>query len=156
MNLIDKYIVEVGKYLPRQNRADIEAEIRSTLEDMLDERKPAEGPADEATVMKLLKEYGSPRQVAATYKTHQYLIGPRMFPTFEMVLRIAFAVVAGASLIGLAAGVAKTGLAGPAFASTLGDWFGGLFSGLVAAFGNVILLLRINSNGSSRNGIRRN
>ena len=143
MNLIDKYIVEVGKYLPRKNRADIEAEIRSTLEDMLDERKPAEGPADEATVMKLLKEYGSPRQVAATYKTHQYLIGPRMFPTFEMVLRIAFAVVAGASLIGLAAGVAKTGLAGPAFASTLGDWFGGLFSGLVAAFGNVILVFAI-------------
>ncbi len=81
MNLIDKYIVEVGKYLPRKNRADIEAEIRSTLEDMLDERKPADGPADEATVMELLKEYGSPREVAATYKTHQYLIGPRLFPT---------------------------------------------------------------------------
>lgn len=143
MNLIDKYIAEIGKYLPRKNRADIEAEIRSTLEDMLDERKPAQGPADEATVMELLKEYGSPREVAATYKTHQSLIGPRMFPTFEMVLRIVFAVIAGASLIGLAAGVAKTGLAGPAFASTLGDWFGGLISGLVAAFGNVVLVFAI-------------
>jgi uncharacterized protein (UPF0216 family) len=38
MNLIDKYITEVGKHLPRKNRADIEAEIRSTLEDMLEER----------------------------------------------------------------------------------------------------------------------
>jgi len=35
MNLIDKYIAEVGKHLPRKQRADIEAEIRSTLEDML-------------------------------------------------------------------------------------------------------------------------
>jgi hypothetical protein len=143
MNLIDKYIAEVGKYLPRKNRADIEAEIRSTLEDMLDERKPAQGPADEATVMELLKEYGSPREVAATYMTHQYLIGPRLFPIFETVIRIVFAVVAGASLIGLGVGLTKTSLAGPAFASAIGDWFGGLISGLVAAFGNIVLVFAI-------------
>jgi hypothetical protein len=71
MNLIDRYITEVGKHLPRKNRADIEAEIRSTLEDMLEERTQGEGPADEAAIMNLLKEYGSPREVAATYKTHR-------------------------------------------------------------------------------------
>ena len=70
MNLIDKYVVEVGKHLPRKNRADIEAEIRSTLEDMLDERTQATGPADEATILQVLKEYGAPREVAAKYKTH--------------------------------------------------------------------------------------
>src|SRR5574339_1253788 len=99
MNLIDKYIAEAGKHLPRRNRADIEAEIRSTLEDMLEERKQGDSPADEATVMDLLKEYGSPREVAAKYKTHQYLIGPRLFPIFETVIKIVLAVVAGASLI---------------------------------------------------------
>jgi len=143
MNLIDKYIAEVGKHLPRKNRADIEAEIRSTLEDMLDERKQADGPADEETTLQLLKEYGSPREVAATYKAHQYLIGPRLFPIFEMVIRIVFAVVAGASLIGLAVGLAKTGLTGPEFVSTLGEWFGGLISGLIAAFGNIVLVFAI-------------
>ncbi len=115
MKLIDRYIAEVGKHLPSKNRADIEAEIRSTLEDMLDERVQASGakdPADEATVLQLLKEYGSPRDVAATYQTHQYqyLIGPRLFPIFERVIRIIFAIVAGASLIGLAVGLAETGL----------------------------------------------
>ena len=143
MNLIDKYIAEVGKHLPRSNRADIEAEIRSTLEDMLEERTPGQGPASEATVMELLREYGSPREVAATYKTHPYLIGPRMFPIFETVIRIVLAVVAGASLIGLAVGLVDTGLAGPAFASTIGEWFGGLISGLIAAFGNVVLVFAI-------------
>lgn len=143
MNLIDRYIAEVGKYLPGKNRADIEAEIRSTLEDMLDERQQGTSQADEATVMELLKEYGSPREVAATYKTHQYLIGPRMFPTFEMVLRIVLAVVAGASLIGLGVGLSKSGLQGPAFASAIGDWFSGLLSGLVAAFGNIVLVFAI-------------
>ncbi|MEO8355953.1 MAG: hypothetical protein ABI621_08565 [Chloroflexota bacterium] len=143
MNLIDKYIAEVGKHLPRRNRSDIEAEIRSTLEDMLDERKQADGPADDATVMELLKEYGSPREVAAKYKTHPYLIGPRLFPIFEVVVRIVFAVVAGVSLIGLGIGLSKTGLTGPAFVSTMGEWFGGLLSGLIAAFGNIVLVFAI-------------
>jgi hypothetical protein len=143
MNLIDKYIVEVGKRLPRKNRADIQAEIRSTLEDMLEERKQGQGPAAEATILELLKEYGSPREVAATYKTHQYLIGPRLFPIFEMILRIVLAVVAGASLIGLGVSLAKTGLTGPAFVSTLGEWFGGLLSGLIGAFGNIALIFAI-------------
>jgi hypothetical protein len=148
MNLIDRYITEVGKHLPRKHRADIEAEIRSTLEDMLDERTQGNGPvdkrpADEAAVIELLKEYGSPREVAAKYQTHQYLIGPRLFPIFEMVLRIVLAVVAGASLIGLGVSLSKTGLAGAAFASAIGEWFGGLISGLIAAFGNITLVFAI-------------
>ncbi|MFT3891283.1 MAG: hypothetical protein QM730_06580 [Anaerolineales bacterium] len=151
MNLIDKYIAEVGKHLPRKNRADIEAEIRSTLEDMLDERTQGKGavlsqskdPADEATVMELLKEYGAPREVAATYKPHPYLIGPRMFPMFEMILRIVFAVVIGASFIGLGVNLSKTGLSGPEFASTLGEWGTGLLGGLITAFGNIVLVFAI-------------
>ena len=77
MNLLDKYVVEVGKYLPRKNRADIEAEIRSTLEDMLEERSQGQAVDDEMVKI-LLKEYGSPKKVAATYKPKQYLVSPRM------------------------------------------------------------------------------
>lgn len=143
MNLIDKYIAEVGKHLPRKNRADIEAEIRSTLEDMLDERTQGKGPADEATVMGLLKEYGAPREVAATYNPHPYLIGPRMFPMFEMILRIVFVVVIAASFLGLGVTLSKTGMSGAAFASALGEWFTGLFGGLVTAFGNIVLVFAI-------------
>jgi hypothetical protein len=143
MNLIDKYVAEVGKHLPRQKRADIQAEIRSTLEDMLDERKPGQGPAEEALVLQLLKEYGAPRDVAATYKTHPYLIGPRLFPIFEMVLRIVSAVFIGASLLGLGVNLVKDGFTGPAFLSALGGWFTGLISGLIAAFGNIVLVFAI-------------
>ena len=143
MDLMDKYIAEVGKYLPRKNRADIEAEIRSTLEDMLDERTMTDGPADEATVMALLKEYGSPREVAATYKPQQYLIGPRLFPIFETILRIVLIVVASASLIGLAVSLVKTNLTGPEFVSELGQWILNLVSGLIAAFGNIALVFAI-------------
>src|SRR5512147_2395531 len=143
MNLIDKYIAEVGKPLPRRNRADIEAEIRSTLEDMLEERTQGKGPADEATVMQVLKEYGSPQEVAAKYKPYQYLIGPRLFPIFEKVVRIVLAVVAGASLIGLATSLAQSGLTGPEFVSAIGKWIGGLFTGLISAFGNIVIVFAI-------------
>ena len=143
MNLIDKYIVEVGKQLPRKNRADIEAEIRSTLEDMLEERTQGTGPADDATVREVLKEYGPPREVAAKYKTHQYLIGPRLFPIFEKVARIVLSVVFGVSLIGLATSLAQSGLTGPEFASAIGKWIGGLFTGLIAAFGNIVIIFAI-------------
>jgi hypothetical protein len=54
-----------------------------------------------------------------------------------------FAVVIGASLIGLGVGLAKTGFTGPEFVSTLGEWFGGLISGLIAAFGNIALVFAI-------------
>jgi|WetSurMetagenome_2_1015567.scaffolds.fasta_scaffold61338_1 hypothetical protein len=143
MNLIDKYIAEVGKHLPRKNRADIEAEIRSTLEDMLEEQSQGTGPADEATVMQVLKEYGAPREVAAKYKTHPYLVGPRLFPIFEMVLRIVVAVVIGASLIGLTVNLLQTGLTGPEIVSVIGKWLGGLFSGLITAFGNIVIVFAI-------------
>lgn len=143
MNLIDKYVTEVGRHLPRKSRADIEAEIRSTLEDMLDERRHADNRPEEDLTMELLKEYGAPAEVAAKYKPHPYLIGPRLFPLFERVLKIVLAVVAGASILGLGVSLSNTGLSGPDFASALGEWFGGLISGLIAAFGNLVLVFAI-------------
>src|SRR5512147_2190053 len=110
MNLIDKYIAEVGKHLPRKNRADIEAEIRSTLEDMLEERKQAQGPLDDAAVIELLKEYGAPRKVAESYVGPRYLIGPRIYPFFEMVTRIVLTVVLVVGLAGLGISLSRSGL----------------------------------------------
>ena len=61
MELIDRYISEVGKDLPRRTRLDIEAEILSALEDMLRERSQKTGrPVDEEMVVEILKEYGAP------------------------------------------------------------------------------------------------
>ena len=145
MRLIDKYIAEVGKHLPRKLRADIEAEIRSTLEDMLDDRKQTGGETDETMVVELLKEYGPPQEVASRYQTHQhqYLIGPHLFPLFEMVTRIVFTVVIVTSLIGLGVGLAKTGFAGAGFVSSVTEWFISTSSGLITALGYIVLALAI-------------
>ena len=143
MNLIDRYIAEVGKHLPRKQRADIEAEIRSTLEDMLEERKQAEGAVSEAQVIELLKEYGAPRDVADSYVGPRYLIGPRIYPTFELVTRIVLIVLFGIALAGLGLGLARSTLTGAEFLKTIADSALGLFGGLITAFGNIVLAFAI-------------
>jgi hypothetical protein len=87
MNLIDRYVREIGRRLPQKSHADIEKEIRSALEDMLEERARQTGkPADEETILGVLKEYGDPEKVAASYQGERYLIGPRLFPVFQKVM----------------------------------------------------------------------
>ncbi len=143
MNLIEKYAAEVGKYLPRRNRADIEAEIRSTLEDMLEERTQAPGADRDAAALQLLKEYGAPRKVAESYGAVQYLIGPRLFPIFEMVLKIVAAVLLGVGLVGFGFNVVRMDMAGPALVQALGKLVMDSFGGVLMAFGNIVLVFAI-------------
>ena len=92
MELIDRYVYEVGRYLPRKNRADIQAELRSLLIDTLEAQ--VEGEAGEEDVVALLKEFGSPAKVAASYRPEsQYLVGPELFPIFRTVVGIALLVL---------------------------------------------------------------
>jgi len=143
MNLIEKYVTEVGKYLPHRNRADIEAEIRSTLEDMLEERMQAPGADSDALTLQLLKEYGAPRKVAESYGAVQYLIGPRLFPIFEMVLKIVAAVLLGVGLLGFGFNVIRMDMAGPALVEALGKLIMDSFGGVLMAFGNIVLVFAI-------------
>lgn len=92
MDLIDRYVYEVGRYLPRKNRADIQIELRSLINDTLEAR--VAGEASEEDIVALLKEFGSPIQVAASYRPEsQYLIGPELFPIFRTVVGMALLVM---------------------------------------------------------------
>ncbi|MCX6035023.1 MAG: hypothetical protein NTV38_08620, partial [Chloroflexi bacterium] len=100
MDMIDRYIAEVGKDLPRKNRLDIEAEILSALEDMLSERSQKTGkPVDEQMTVEVLKQYGAPRKVAASYQPERTLIGPRLFPSFVTVVEVILLIVAAIALV---------------------------------------------------------
>jgi hypothetical protein len=98
MELIERYLFETGRHLPRKNREDILAEIRSFLEDKLDES--AAGKPTEDDVVKLLQETGSPQKMAASYAPEgQYVIGPSFYPIFRLVTTIALAATLGAQLL---------------------------------------------------------
>jgi hypothetical protein len=134
MELIDRYIQEVKRHLSRRNRQDILAELRSALVDAVEDR--AAGEPTEDQVAEVLKEFGPPREVAASYQPEtQYLIGPALFPLFKMVALIALAAVVGAQLL---AWVVAIFLAGESFAPW--DALAGLLSSIPMTLGWVVVV----------------
>jgi hypothetical protein len=131
MDLLDIYVSEVGRRLPQKTRADIEAEIRSALQDLLDERSRAAGkPVDDEIVLAVLKEYGDPEKVANSYAGDRYLIGPKLYPTFEKVVFIVVPITGILVLIGLGTSLFLNN-------STAGNWI----KLLAQVFGNLIWLV---------------
>lgn len=82
---IERYVHEVGRYLPRDERADIEAELRSQIQDTLEDRSGGAPTDDEISAV--LKEFGDPRLLALSYTRDQYLVGPELYPYTLAVLR---------------------------------------------------------------------
>src|SRR5512143_3502881 len=144
MSLIDLYVAEVGKRLPLRSRKDIQAELRSTLQDMLDDRSRKAGrAADEAMESDLLREYGSPEKVAATYHQTQYLIGPRLYPFFVRVLQIVLAVLTVVLTITQGIQLVSQHLQGLALAQGIGLVFATVLGADLQAFGNIALVFAI-------------
>lgn len=144
MNLIDRYVTEIGKRLPRKSRTDIETEIRSTLEDMLEERaEKANRPADDEMIKELLKEYGAPNKVAATYLPEQYLVGPKMFPIFTLVLKIVATVLTVLAIVGFGVRFGMSDLGTQAFGAQLAKSALEYFGRIISAFGNIVLIFAI-------------
>lgn len=90
-DLIERYVHEVGRYVPQDERADIQAELRSQIHDQLDDRY--KGSPTEDDVAEVLRELGDPRRMATSYGGEQYLVGPALYPFMMMVLRRGWALV---------------------------------------------------------------
>jgi hypothetical protein len=134
MELLERYLHEVGRSLPAKGREDILAELRSSLTDSLEGRYGT-APTDDQ-VVELLKETGEPRKVAASYSADgQYLIGPELYPFFRMVAGIVLAAVIGAQLIAFAVDA----LTGTGIVASWEAWLG-LFSSIPSALGSVVIV----------------
>jgi hypothetical protein len=144
MKLIDRYVREIGRRLPQKSRADIEKEIRSALEDMLEDRSKKESRAvDDEMTIQVLKEYGKPETVAASYVPERYLIGPQFFPIFWMILQIVFAVLTTLAVIGLGINLVRAEAVPIEIGKTILKSLFQYFGGLMTAFGNIVLVFAI-------------
>ena len=99
LDLVERYIHEIGRRLPPKQRADVEAELRSLSMDALEARRAeAADETPEAAQVAVLQELGAPAEVARRYAAApRYLIGPRVYDTY---LRVA-GIVLGAVALGL-------------------------------------------------------
>jgi hypothetical protein len=97
--LIESYVSDVAKLLPRAQRADVAHELRTLLRDELADRTGAAGRGpDEETVRDLLDGFGRPADVAARYRPAMILIDPA---DSRRVLRISAIGMAVIWLLGL-------------------------------------------------------
>lgn len=99
--MIDRYVNEVGNNLPAKGREDIQQELKSLLQDSLEERA-ADGEPTVQMVAKILLEYGKPENMAQQYRTQQYLISPKLFPLYRQVGGIVLTVITALYLVFLA------------------------------------------------------
>jgi hypothetical protein len=109
--------------------------------DMLEDRaQKMQQVADESMAKEMLKEYGSPETVAATYQPAKYLIGPRLFPTFMTILKIVLFALGIASVVVLGIRLGQIGFALPESAVLLGESFLGLIQASIQAFGTLVIV----------------
>ncbi len=110
-DLLQRYVRETGRHLPRRQRKDIQSELYSLLQDSLEERSESDtelGEEEKEEVIRakeMLREFGPPAKFAHRYNPQRYLIGPSHYSDFKMVLTIVLSVVTGIYLFGIMAAV---------------------------------------------------
>lgn len=97
--MIDRYVNEIGEHLPRKSRMDIEMELRSLLQDALDEQSDGQ-PTPKITAA-MLREFGSPKEIAARYRPDEVLIGSQLFPIYRQIITIVLSIMGVLHLLGL-------------------------------------------------------
>ena len=76
-DVIESYVVDVMRRVPRKERDGIGLELRGLLAEMLADKAQAEGkPADDAMVLAMLRGFGTPAEVAARYRPPGVVIIP--------------------------------------------------------------------------------
>ncbi|MDQ6824990.1 MAG: hypothetical protein M3007_05940 [Candidatus Eremiobacteraeota bacterium] len=89
MELVDRYLYEIKRYLPQGQREDIAAEIGDDLASQIENKESALGrPLNRDEQAELIKAYGHPKIVASRYGSQQYLIGPTLLPFYFYTLKI--------------------------------------------------------------------
>lgn len=92
--LIERYLYDVTRRLPEKQRADIENELRTLIEDMLAEYE-GNGKAENENIRTVLEELGDPANLALKYRDGaDHLIGGKYYPMYCQVLKIVLICVA--------------------------------------------------------------
>jgi hypothetical protein len=99
-NLIQRYIYAVTSKVPHAQRQDIAQELQSLIDDMVRDRAEEDNPA-----ASVLYELGNPSKLADTYRGYaRYLIGPRWYDLYILVLKIVLFAVSLAMVIATSIG----------------------------------------------------
>ncbi len=163
--MIERYIYEVTRRLPQDQREDVGRELRGLIDDMLEERQENE-KTEQQNAEDVLKELGAPFALAGKYRGEKrYLIGPEYFEQYWFVLKLVLICVTVGMVIAaivqavtqdvtwtgivqsLGEGSAQAGIPMGSFvgiaASTVGMAIANIFMGLIQGFAWVTIIFVI-------------
>jgi HAAS len=142
--LIERYLYAVAEELPRDSRDDVVRELRTLIEDKLEDRAEAlQKPVDEALVTYVIQELGAPRTVARRFDPRpEYLIGARFYPAFMKFLKIGLAGLAGLVVLSTVLGRISSP-AGIFTGATLWNIVRMYFQMAIMLFGEAVIVLAI-------------
>jgi hypothetical protein len=100
MKLLDKYLHAVKFLLPSRNQDDIIRELSENLLSQMEDRESELGrPLTEDEQAEILRRHGHPMIVAGSYRPHQRLIGPVLFPLYLFALKVGLGVAAIVTIV---------------------------------------------------------
>ena len=116
-SLTDRYVDAAMRTVPEQQRQDLGAELRASIEDQIDGRVH-NGEEHSAAERAVLTELGDPDKLAAGYTDRPlWLIGPRYYLTWWRLTKLLWAIVPACAAFGVALGQT---LAGEPFGAIVG------------------------------------
>ncbi len=141
-DLMERYIYEVVRRLPRGQRDDITMELRELIGDMLEEG----GTGKEACTMEqILEKLGAPAEFARKYRDGaSWLIGPEYYDNYIWVLKIVMITNLAVVIIsGVIQGIFQNGMNSVLFGQWLCEVFGDVIVNMLGAFGIVTLIFAL-------------
>jgi hypothetical protein len=115
--LTDRYVAAAVRTVPEQQRADLAAELRVSIEDQVDARIE-EGEPRESAERAVLTDLGDPDKLAAGYTDRPlWLIGPRYYLDWWRLLKLLLWIVLPFAAFGVSLGLT---LAGDPFGEIVG------------------------------------
>jgi len=140
MTLIDRYLQTVRLSLPAARRDDIVRELAADIRGQIADREEALGRAlTEDEQESLLKQFGHPLVLATRYGPQRHVIGPALFPTYWLALRIA---LTGALMVNAAIALALA-VSGTPLSRALGPLASFPFTIAITVFGWVTLVFAL-------------
>jgi hypothetical protein len=92
-SLVDRYVYTALRRVPEKQRADIDRELRASIDDAVDARVDA-GEERDAAVQSALLELGDPDRLADRYADRtNFLIGPELYPAWRRLLTLLLSTV---------------------------------------------------------------
>lgn len=85
MDLLERYLLQIRRYLPLKERQETIDELRSLILDQLDE---VEENQKEDAVRKIIVDMGEPREVASRYNDRGPIISKEMEPIMTLVMKV--------------------------------------------------------------------